>query len=168
MTPTQTRTPWPRTSRTAPPPTRIVRHGLRRPTTNAVTYMRSPASPARRIRHRIDLGAVTVADTSAIDYESGTTCTIDVTATHICADGSTSDTTFTVTITDVDEFDVAAVTDTDSNANTLAEDVANGASAEIARVRHRRRRHHQHGDLRDRRAVLRRRLRVRSIPRRER
>ena len=73
-------------------------------TTNTVTYAITAQSCAGAFCDDSGSGAVTVADTSAIDYETATSCTITVTATS--ADSSTSDTTFTVTITDVDEFDV--------------------------------------------------------------
>ncbi|MEP3429334.1 MAG: hypothetical protein ABJN98_11675, partial [Roseibium sp.] len=46
-------------------------------------------------------------------------------------DGSTSNETFTVNVSDVNESDVSAVTDTDGSANTIAEDASGGASAGI-------------------------------------
>ncbi|MEP4152640.1 MAG: cadherin domain-containing protein, partial [Lentilitoribacter sp.] len=74
-------------------------------------------------------GEVSIADASGIDYETATSHTIEVTATS--ADGSTSTQSYTINVTDVDEFDVGAVTDTDSSANTIAEDVSNGDSVGI-------------------------------------
>ena len=47
-------------------------------------------------------------------------------------DGANTDTiTVTVNVQDVDEFDVSTPTDSDTDDNILAEDVSNGASAEI-------------------------------------
>jgi protocadherin Fat 4 len=74
-------------------------------------------------------GEVSIADASSIDYESATSHTIEVTATS--ADGSTSTQSYTIDVSDVDEFDVGAVTDTDTSANTIAEDVSNGDSVGI-------------------------------------
>ncbi|MEP3418307.1 MAG: cadherin domain-containing protein, partial [Lentilitoribacter sp.] len=69
-------------------------------------------------------GEVSIADASGIDYENATSHTIEVTATS--ADGSTSTQSYTINVTDVDEFDVGAVTDTDSAANTIAENASTG------------------------------------------
>ena len=69
-------------------------------------------------------GIVTVATPSALDYEAGTTCTVEVTATS--ADSSTAAATFTVTLTDVDEADVSTPTDSNSGTNTIAENAGNG------------------------------------------
>ena len=99
-------------------------------TTNTVTYAINSQSCSGAFAIDSGSGAVTVADTSAIDYGTATSCTITVRATS--ADGS--DLGYNVhrdEITDIDEFDVGAVSDTDSDANTLAENAANGASAEI-------------------------------------
>ena len=74
-------------------------------------------------------GAITVTDNSNLDYEGGTQ---SYTLTIVASDTSTSDTeSVTITITDVNEHTVSAVTDTDNDANELAENVADGASAEI-------------------------------------
>ena len=70
-------------------------------------------------------GVVTVSDTSAIDYETATTCYIVVRATS--ADGSTADTNFSVSITDIDEFDVTAPTDSNSDADSLSENATANA-----------------------------------------
>ena len=69
-------------------------------------------------------GEVSIADASGIDYETATSHTIEVTATS--ADGSTSTQSYTINVTDVDEFDVGAVTDADSAANTIAENASAG------------------------------------------
>ena len=95
-------------------------------TTNTVTYAINSQSCSGAFAINSGTGAVTVADTSAIDYESGTTCTITVRATS--ADGSTSDTTFTVTITDVDDV---APTFTSSASITIAENVRNAVDPTV-------------------------------------
>jgi protocadherin Fat 4 len=74
-------------------------------------------------------GEVTIADASGINYENATNHTIEVTATS--QDGSTSTQNFTIDITDIDEFDVGAISDTDGTANTIAEDVSNGDTVGI-------------------------------------
>ncbi|WP_150526938.1 cadherin repeat domain-containing protein, partial [Roseibium sediminis] len=74
-------------------------------------------------------GVVTVADSSQLDYEAGTSVTVIVQATS--TDGSTSTETFTVNLTDVDEFDVTAVTDSNSAANTVSESAATGTAVGI-------------------------------------
>ena len=72
-------------------------------------------------------GEVTVA--GAIDYETATSQTIEVTATS--DDGSTSTQSFTININDVDEFDVSAITDTDGTANSVAENSTIGTTVGI-------------------------------------
>ena len=72
-------------------------------------------------------GIVTVNDRAALDYETAQTCTITVRATS--QDTSTADTTFSVAVTDVNENPVGAPSDSDNNANTVAENAANGDTA---------------------------------------
>ena len=67
-------------------------------------------------------GVVTVAN--PLDYETATSHSITVVATS--SDSSTSNATFTINVTDVNEFTVSAVTDNNRTANTVAEDAANG------------------------------------------
>ena len=68
---------------------------------------------------------VTVADATLIDYEGATSHLIEVTATS--TDGSTSVQSFNIAVTDQDEFDVSAVSDTDASTNEVSEAAANGA-----------------------------------------
>ena len=70
-------------------------------------------------------GVVTVADATLIDYEGATSHLIEVTATS--TDGSTSVQSFNIAVTDDDEFDVSAVSDTDAATNEVSEAAANGA-----------------------------------------
>ena len=81
----------------------------------------------------INAGTLRFASAAGQNYESMTCasnpCVVVVRATD--AGGNTADQTIQVTITDADEFNVGAPADTDSDANTLAESVSNGASAEI-------------------------------------
>ncbi|WP_269582164.1 cadherin domain-containing protein [Roseibium sp. Sym1] len=71
-------------------------------------------------------GVVTVADGASFDAE--TEGSIDVTVTATSTDGSTSTETFSIAVSDVDEYDVSAVTDIDAAANGLAENAAEGTS----------------------------------------
>ena len=68
-------------------------------------------------------GIVTVANTGAIDYETASSCDLTVRATS--ADQSTSSTTFTVSITDIDDVAPAF---TSSDTITLNENVQNVVS----------------------------------------
>ena len=90
----------------------------------------SPPSPARALQI-IDssTGVVTVGDTTALDYDTATSCTVTIKATS--ADGSHASQTFTLTLTDVDESDVTTPTDSDATANTVAENIANGQTVGI-------------------------------------
>jgi VCBS repeat-containing protein len=74
-------------------------------------------------------GMVTVADSSLLNYEAATSHSITIRATS--SDGSTSVQTFIVNLNDVDEFDVGPVSDSNSAANTIAEDSAVGTLAGI-------------------------------------
>eukprot|EP00903_Cladosiphon_okamuranus_P001575 g1573.t1 len=74
-------------------------------------------------------GVVTVADGASFDAE--TEGSIDVTVTATSTDGSTSSETFTIAVSDVDESDVSAVTDTDASDNTIAEDAAAGTTVGV-------------------------------------
>ena len=98
-------------------------------TTNTITYSVTANSCADVFTVGSSTGVVTVADKSNIDYETATSCTVTVKATS--ADGSHDSTTFTVAVTDVDEFDTSTPTDSDSGTNTMAENVANGATVGV-------------------------------------
>ena len=74
-------------------------------------------------------GVVTVADATALDYESSTTCTLTVLATS--TDGSTAESTFTLDILDSDEFDVTKPTDVNDDANSVSEDAATGTTVGV-------------------------------------
>ena len=70
-------------------------------------------------------GVITVADSSLLDRETNASHTVTVRATS--DDGSTSTETFTITVGDVDEFDVGAVTDNDgATGGSIAENASNG------------------------------------------
>ncbi|WP_428651131.1 beta strand repeat-containing protein, partial [Roseibium sp.] len=56
---------------------------------------------------------------------------IDVTVTATSTDGSTSSEVFTIAVSDVDEYDVSAVSDTDASDNTITEDAAAGTQVGI-------------------------------------
>jgi len=67
---------------------------------------------------------VTVAGT--IDRENAASYSIAVRATS--ADASFSTQSFTINVTDVDEFDVGVVSDTDATADAVDENAANGTA----------------------------------------
>ena len=72
---------------------------------------------------------MTVNDPSQLDFENSASMQIEVTATS--EDGSTSSETFNIAINDADEFDVSAVTDTDTAANEVSESAVAGASVGV-------------------------------------
>ncbi len=76
-----------------------------------------------------DNGVVRVADGASFDAE--TEGSIDIIVTATSTDGSTSEETFTISVSDVDEYDVTAVTDTDASANTIAEDAVAGTQVGV-------------------------------------
>ena len=83
-------------------------------------------------RFQIDpaTGEVSVLDPSLLDYESQTSHDVVVRATS--ADGSTSDTTFTIELTDTNEFPVGTPVDTNTAPNEVSENAAIGASVGIS------------------------------------
>jgi len=72
-------------------------------------------------------GVVTV--NAALDAETATSHSITVTATS--TDGSSTTQSYTIAVTDIDEFDVSAVTDVNATANTVAEDITVGSTVNI-------------------------------------
>ncbi|WP_298967182.1 cadherin repeat domain-containing protein, partial [uncultured Roseibium sp.] len=74
-------------------------------------------------------GVVTVASGASFDAE--TEGSINVTVTATSTDGSTSQETFTIAVSDVDEVDVSAVSDTDASANSIAENASEGTQVGI-------------------------------------
>ena len=94
--------------------------------TDTVTYSLS-SNPGGFFAIDANTGVVTVVN--ALDYESGTSHIIEVTSTS--ADGSTSVQSFTIDVTDVDEHDVGAVSDTDGTANAVNENVSVGTAVGI-------------------------------------
>ena len=97
-------------------------------TTNDITYTLADDAGGR---FQIDLttGVVTVADSTLLNYEDAQSHTITVRATS--ADGSHADTDFTIALSDVDEFDVTAPTDSDSTTNEVSDTVSNGATVGV-------------------------------------
>jgi protocadherin Fat 4 len=69
-------------------------------------------------------GAITVANSTLLNFEAATSHSITVRVTDTA--GATYDEAFTITLTDVDEFDVGTVTDTNATANSIAENSTNG------------------------------------------
>ncbi|MFT3857957.1 MAG: cadherin domain-containing protein [Aquabacterium sp.] len=97
-------------------------------TTNTITYSLTD-SAGGRFAINASTGVVTVANGTLLNYESATSHNITVRATS--ADGSISSQTFTINLSDVDEFDVGAVSDSNAAANTVAENAANGSTVGI-------------------------------------
>jgi hypothetical protein len=95
---------------------------------NTVTYSLSD-NAGGRFAINGSTGVVTVANGSLLNFESSTTHAITVLATS--ADGSSSSQTFTIQVSDVDEFDVGAVTDVDAAANEVSENAAAGDAVGI-------------------------------------
>jgi len=101
-------------------------------TTNTITYSLFN-SDGGRFAINSSTGVVTVA--GAIDREAdGASCNITVRATS--ADGSFTDQLLTISITDIDEFDVGVVSDSNAASNTLAENVANNSDVHDQSWRH--------------------------------
>ena len=97
--------------------------------TDTVSYSLSDDAGGR---FQIDssTGVVTVANSAALDYETATSHTINVTATS--DDGSTSTQSFTVSLSDDgSETGVGAVSDSDVATNTVSESAANGTAVGV-------------------------------------
>ena len=102
-------------------------------TNNAVTYSVVDASgdPVVGGPFAVDSssGVVTVADNSQLDYETATSHTVYIKATS--SDGSSSQQSFVINLTDADEFDVGAVSDSDGTSNLVSESAANGTAVGV-------------------------------------
>ncbi|MGE3778881.1 MAG: cadherin domain-containing protein, partial [Pirellulaceae bacterium] len=97
-------------------------------TTNGVTFSLTDDAGGR-FAIDANTGVVTVADGSLLNHEAAASHNITVRATSV--DGSTADTTFTIHVNDVDEFDVTAPADADGTANAVNENAANGTAVGI-------------------------------------
>ena len=97
--------------------------------TNTISYDITGQSCSGAFSVDSATGVISVADASAIDYETSQTCTVTVRATS--QDSSTTSQTFSVSISDEDEADVSTPTDSDGDANEIPENAADGASAHI-------------------------------------
>ncbi len=73
---------------------------------------------------QIDSGTGVISVANALDFETATSHDITVRATS--SDGSYSDQIYTVQITDVDEFDIGPLTDSDITVNQISEDTMPG------------------------------------------
>ncbi|MBM4090676.1 MAG: DUF4347 domain-containing protein [Planctomycetes bacterium] len=94
-------------------------------TTNTITYSLID-NAGGRFTIDANSGIVTVANGLLLDRESAASHNITVRATS--ADGSTANTTFTINLNDVDEFDVGTVTDSNTAPNTVAENATVGTA----------------------------------------
>ncbi|MFN9229929.1 MAG: cadherin domain-containing protein [Planctomycetota bacterium] len=95
---------------------------------NTITYSLTNTAGGR-FTINSSTGVVTVADGSLLNFESATSYTITVRATS--TDGSFTDQAFTITVTDVDEFNVGPVNDANAAANSSAENSANGSTVGV-------------------------------------
>ena len=104
-------------------------------TNNAISYSfagNSPTSPDGLFDIDTSTGVVSYNGSAALNYESGTTSySFDIYASS--SDGSSATHTFTVSVIDVDEFNVVFATepDADSSPNQIAEDAAAGTPVGI-------------------------------------
>jgi VCBS repeat-containing protein len=74
-------------------------------------------------------GVVTLKTGGSLDAETATSLTVEITASS--SDGSSSTAQFDIAVTDINEFPVGPVTDSDGTANTIAENAAAGTPARI-------------------------------------
>ena len=110
--------------------------------TDTVSYTLDDNAGGRFAIHATT-GVVTVA--GGINREAAGSYDITVRATS--SDTTTTTRTFTITIGDVDEFDVTAPSDSNGAANAVDENAANGTHGRDHRRGQRRGCHHQHGHL---------------------
>ena len=92
-------------------------------TTNTVTYSLDDTAGGRFAINSVT-GVVTVANGTLLDRESAAAHAIAVRATS--ADGSSTTRGFTITINDVDEFNVTPISDINAGADRVVENAANG------------------------------------------
>jgi Ca2+-binding RTX toxin-like protein len=109
-------------------------------TTNAVTYSIVDSYGSGDVRNGLftvglTSGIVTVADSAQLDREA-VGGSVDVTVRATSTDGSTADTTFSVAIGDLDEFDVTAPVDNNAATNAVNENAANGTAVGVTAFSH--------------------------------
>jgi hypothetical protein len=98
-------------------------------TNNAIAYSLDDDAGGR-FTINAATGVVTVADGTLLDRE--TAASHDIVVRAISADGSFSTRTFTISLNDVDEFDVGPISDVDAAADAVDENAANGTAVGIA------------------------------------
>ncbi len=94
--------------------------------TDGVTYSLSDNAGGR---FTIDASTGVITVNAALDYETATSHSVTVLATS--DDGSTSSQAFTITVSDVDEFDVGAISDTNGAPDAVDENAAAGTSVGV-------------------------------------
>ncbi len=97
-------------------------------TTNTITYTLDDDAGGR-FAIDINTGVVTVANSSLLNYESATSHAITVRAHS--TDGSSAVQNFTIQLTDVNEYAISAVSDTDAGSDHVAENAAIGTTVGI-------------------------------------
>ncbi|MFO1001910.1 MAG: cadherin domain-containing protein [Planctomycetaceae bacterium] len=97
-------------------------------TTNAIVYSLD-SNAGGRFAIDANTGIVTVANSTLLNYEAQTSHSVTVRATS--TDGSFSVRTYTIQLNDVDEFDVGAITDTNSATDSVNENSVAGTLAGI-------------------------------------
>ncbi len=94
--------------------------------TDGVTYSLSDDASGR---FAIDANTGVITVNAALDYETNTSHNVTVLATS--DDSSTSSQAFTINVSDVDEFDVSAISDTDVSVDDVDENSAVGTSVGV-------------------------------------
>ena len=97
--------------------------------TNTVTYGMQSQTCASVFGVHSTTGVVTVSDNSNLNAEAAISCNVVIRSTS--SGGSTSDTTFAITVTDVDESNIGSTTDSNGAADTIAENAADNAAVGI-------------------------------------
>ncbi len=96
--------------------------------TNGITYSLANDAGGRFVIDAVT-GEVRIAAGASFDRESEASITIGVTATS--QDGSSSTQSFAIAVTDVDEFDITPLSDSDAAANAVNENAAIGTTVGI-------------------------------------
>ncbi len=109
--------------------------------TTLASWRQPPTLTQQPTRSRIPWSAVTVAGSrsTAVRCRDGRWCinretdgpTRNITVRATSADGSFTDQAYTITINDVDEFDVGSVSDTDATTNAVSENAAIGTTVGV-------------------------------------
>lgn len=98
---------------------------------NTITYSLDN-NAGGRFAINASTGVVTVADGSLLNFEDAASHAITIRASSV--DGSSSTQNYTISVSDMNEFAVSAISDGNATANTIAENATNGALVGITAV----------------------------------